>query len=155
MMKKPILLILIIFLLIGIAISFKYKINKDLSQPVLLPPPAPSVTSGLPGSKATPVKSGQKTSLSLFVPYWTLSGNLIETNGFDKIIYFGIKPDIQGISMTEQEVKQLEEFNKSLPVDTQKLLALRMTGSQENLDILDDPSLQQKIIDQTIEIAAY
>lgn len=151
-MKKPLLLTLIIFLLVGIAISFKYKINKDLSQPVLVPMPMPSIAP-YPSVRQSSPETRIKITKSLFVPYWTLSNNQIETNGFDKIIYFGIKPDKQGISQTEQEEKNLEKFNGSLPADTQKLLALAMTGSQENLEILDSPSLQQKIIDQTVAIA--
>ncbi len=145
-MKRTVLLALIIFVLFGTAILFKNKLNKDLSQPVFAP-------TSIPRPTTLPAISGNKTTLSLFVPYWTLSDTTIETDGFDKIIYFGIKPDKQGISMTEQEEIQLVEFNNSLPAGTQKLLALRMTGSQENLDILEDPSLQQQIIDQTIEIA--
>jgi spore germination protein YaaH len=147
-MKKLSFVILILFLLAGVfAIKiFKDKINKDLSQPVYAP-------TSIPSPVPSPITIRTKTTLSLFVPYWTLQDKKIDASGFDKIIYFGIKPDKQGINSTEQEVIQLKKFSDSLPADTPKLLALRMIDSQENFDILSNIAMQQKIIDQTIEVA--
>ncbi len=138
-MKRSLLLVGIVLLLIASTIAFKNKVKKDLAQPVNIPTTMPSVT-------ASPVITGVKTRLSLFVPYWTLSDDKIEADGFDKIIYFGIKPG-------EQDEEQLQKFNDLLTDDTKKLLALRMTDSQENARFLEDVSLQEKIIDQTIETA--
>ena len=138
-MKRSLVLIGILLLLIGGIFAFKNKVKKDLAQPVNIPTIIPSVT-------ASAVITGTKTRLSLFVPYWTLTDEKIETDGFDKIIYFGIKPG-------EQDEKQLEKFNDSLTNDTQKILALRMTDSEENAQLLGDVSAQEKIIDRTIEAA--
>lgn len=138
-MKRSLLLISIILLIVGASISFKYKLNKDLAQPVILP-------TAIPSPEASPVITGTKTRLSLFVPYWTLQADKIETDGFDRIIYFGIKPG-------EHDEKQLEKFNDSLTTDTQKLLTLRMIDSQENARFLRSVPLQEEIIDQAIQTA--
>lgn len=138
-MRKSLLFVGIVLLFIGSTIAFKYKLNKDLSQPLNIPTTVPSIT-------APPVITGTKTRLSLFVPYWTLSDDKIEANGFDRIIYFGVKPG-------EQDEEQLQKFNTSLMKGTQKLLALRMTDSEENARLLEDVSAQEKIIDHVIETA--
>jgi spore germination protein YaaH len=138
-MKRSLILVGIVLLLIGGFIAFKNKVKKDLAQPINIPTTIPSIT-------ASPMKTGTKARLSLFVPYWTLSGDKIETDGFDKIIYFGITP-------SEQDEKQLQKFNDSLTNDTKKLLALRMTDSQENARLLGDLPQLQKIIDRTTETA--
>ncbi len=148
-MKRSLPFILVIFLLIGLLLTFKYKLNKDLSQPVN----TPVAMNGRASISTIQIKPGKETRTSLFIPYWTLTDEQIGTNGFDSFIYFGIKPDKEGISKTEQEEKNLEQFNEMLPSDSRKLLALRMTETGENLDILSKPLLQQKIIDQTIKIA--
>lgn len=144
-MNKAVLPILIIVLGYGIFIAFKYKLNKDLShQPVYSPKPTISTP---------PTITNNPKTLSLFVPYWTLSDNAIETNGFDRIIYFGIKPNKEGINNTQKEEDQLEKFKELLPPDKPKLLALRMTDSSENVRLLDDLPAQRKIVDQTVEKA--
>ncbi len=138
-MKRLFIFAGIVLLIIVSIIAFKNKVKKDLAQPINIPTTIPSVT-------VSPVITGTKTRFSLFVPYWTLSGDKIEAGGFDKIIYFGIKPG-------EQDEKQLQKFNDFLTNGTQKLLALRMTDSEENARLLGDVSEQEKIINQTIEIA--
>ncbi|MBU3978851.1 hypothetical protein KKE68_04080 [Patescibacteria group bacterium] len=137
-MKRLFIFAGIVLLIIVSIIAFKNKVKKDFAQPVNIPTPLSSLMS-------SPVITGTKTRLSLFVPYWTLTGDKIETDGFDKIIYFGIKPD-------EQDAK-LEKFNNSLTNDAKKLLALRMTDSQENAAILGDTLKLGEIIDQTIQVA--
>lgn len=128
----------IVFLIIGGFIAFKNKVKKDLAQPVNIPAPLPSLMT-------SPVITAGQEKLSLFVPYWTLSGDKIETDRFDKIIYFGIKPG-------EQD-EELEKFNDSLTNGAKKLLALRMTDSQENARLLGDTSKLEEIINETIKIA--
>ncbi len=147
-MRKVLALVIVLLLLTaGISSFLKYKLNKDLSERIYTP------TTPMPSPVPSQPITESKSHGSLFVPYWTLSDNLIDTNGFEQVIYFGIKPDNQGINRSEQEERLLEKFNDLLPTDTQRLLALRMTKSQENLRILSDELWQQKIIDQTIEVA--
>lgn len=138
-MKRLFILVGIVLLLIVTSIAFKNKVKKDFAQPINFPTITPSVA-------VSPVITRTKTKLSLFVPYWTLTDDKIETDGFDKIIYFGVKP-------SEQDEEQLQKFNDSLTDGTQKLLALRMTDSQENARLLGDVSALRQIIDQTIDVA--
>ena len=146
-MKRVLLLLLILLVAaIGVFKILKYKINKDLSQPVHAPakiaPPTPS-----------PISQKTTSSLSLFVPYWGLTDALIESGKYNQIIYFGVAPDSGSINLTQQDQSQLDNFNEIAPSSSQKLLALRMTNNQDNFAILKDLSLQQKIIQETIEIA--
>ncbi len=146
-MKKVFLVLLILLVAaIGAFKILKYKINKDLAQPVHAPvkiePP-------------TPVPISQKTtsSLSLFVPYWGLTSEKIESEKYNQVIYFGVAPDSGNINLTQQDESQLDNFNKIAPSGSQKLLALRMTNNQDNFTTLKDPTQQQKIIQETIKIA--
>lgn len=145
-MKRFIFICAIALFILGTfaVVAFKYKINKDLVQPVYSP-------TSMPNATKSPVVNNSKTSLSLFVPYWALSEEKVDADGFEKLIYFGIKPDKTGIS--EEEINQLNNFNELRPADSQAWLAVRMTNSSENLKILDDTVLEQKIIDETITAA--
>lgn len=145
-MKITFLLVLIISLLVGASIAFRYKLNKDLTAPI-------SIRTAIPSPTLSALTTKNKTTLSLFVPYWTLSNKDIYENEFDKIIYFGIKTDEQGISNGVEDKKQLEEFSELGQNKSQRLLALRMIDTQENTRILSDITWQQNIIEQTIEIA--
>ena len=142
---KRILFIIVLFLFAGFAaVSIvKNKVNKDLNQPVYSP-------TTIPTPSLSPIKIKGKASLSLFVPYWTLNNSVIDANEFDKLIYFGVKPDKQGISPDDEELKK---FNESRPADSTVWLAVRMTDNQENLSILGDGQLEQKIVDQSIAAA--
>ena len=125
---------------------FKYKINKDLAQPVYTPTKsAPAIPS--------PVVQKNSTSFSLFVPYWVLTDERIEEERYDQIIYFGVAPDGGSVSLNQQDESQLDNFNEVVPSGAEKLLALRMTDNEESFAILRDVSRQQKIIQETIKIA--
>jgi spore germination protein YaaH len=149
-MKRLLLLVSIICLAIFVLSAFKNKINQDLAKPVVKESIAPITPSNL----LTPsLAINKKTTTSLFVPYWTLPNEIINTANIDQLIYFGIKPDNNGISMTQEEEAQLSQFNNSVPAGTKKLLTLRMINTEQNYDILKNLSLQQKIIGRTIQIA--
>lgn len=146
---KITLITILLLLLFGTAfIAFKYKLNKDISQPVNTTVARPVISV----AQVKHLKPETRIKTSLFVPYWTLTNEKIDSSGFESFIYFGIKPDKQGISMTETEAKNLEKFNGMLFKGSRKLLALRMTNSQGSVDILSKPLLQREIIDQTIQI---
>ncbi|MBU4099027.1 hypothetical protein KJ980_05255, partial [Patescibacteria group bacterium] len=71
-MKRLFIFAGIVLLIIVSIIAFKNKVKKDFAQPVNIPTPLSSLMS-------SPVITGTKTRLSLFVPYWTLTGDKIET----------------------------------------------------------------------------
>jgi spore germination protein YaaH len=146
---KRILFVLLCILLIGgfAAKALKDKLNHDLSQPVSVPTQTPSPI-------PTTVTSLSGGAQSLFVPYWTLKNEPIDTSGFDTLIYFGITPAEIGINTSEPGASNIERFRSSLADSTKtKLLTLRMLNNQNNLSILKDANKQQKLITQTLQIA--
>ena len=72
------MLLILIIAAIGIFKAFKYKINKDLSQPVYTPTRA--------APTPPPVTPKSISKLSLFVPYWTLTTDKIESEKYNQII---------------------------------------------------------------------
>ncbi len=89
----------------------------------------------------------------LFVPYWALTQDKIPSDDYDQFIYFGIAVNNQGIDKVEQGFTGLERFVKTADASKEKLLAVRMLDKDTNFAILKDKSLQEKIIQQTIDLA--
>lgn len=100
----------------------------------------------------TPVS--QKTSHAIFVPYWSFTNQPITATPSDTLLYFGISTTTKGVDTDDQGYKKLEQFQKLAPENAKKLLVIRMIDSDVNSKVLDDPSLQEKIISESIETAA-
>lgn len=154
-MRKLLLLFLFILILITLFSAFRYRLNKDISQPVNIPTLIPSPI-------PTHVKMKSQVSYSLFVPYWTLpdtslhpasADDQINADNYDRIIYFGVQPDDQGIHMTETDRDQLKKFNEISPDRLKKLLAVRMINTEENIKILNSTEQQEKVIEKTVDAA--
>lgn len=92
------------------------------------------------------------TSKALFIPYWTVGKEKIESSGYDKLIYFGITPTEDGIT-TDTGYKNIDTFNSIADEKTEKQLAVRMINSDLNSTILRNPSSQKKIITDSLRIA--
>jgi spore germination protein YaaH len=95
----------------------------------------------------------QKKSEDLFVPYWGFSTKDIQANEFDRVLYFGISANEEGIDTTESGYKKLQQFIDLAPVNKEKLLTVRMVDSAINSKILDDPNIQEEIIQESIATA--
>lgn len=93
-----------------------------------------------------------KAQQSIFVPYWTLTRNEKVEGHYDSLIYFGITPNRSGIDTTDAGYTAIPLF-LSVAANQQKILAVMMIDKEFNSSVLRDPSLQQKIIQQTIMIA--
>ncbi len=92
------------------------------------------------------------TSKSVFVPYWT-AGNL-DTEvlaRYDRAIYFGVAANEEGIDKSESGYVGLSTFSQNTNSD-KNLLTLRMLDTENNLKILQDAKIQEKIIDDLIAI---
>jgi spore germination protein YaaH len=143
LMKRFFILALII--LIGAFIILhvvRAKVRQDIDQPVYQPAltPAPTVT----------IDRLQNTNTSLFVPNWTLDSI---TDSFDQYIYFGITPTKEGINATASGTKDSKTFLKDIPHGKRKLLALEMQNTDVNAAILQNKTLQLKVISQTVSMA--
>jgi spore germination protein YaaH len=149
-MKKFFLVILLLMLL-GVLGFFglnlvKEQVRSDLARPI----PYPTITPKPP----TPTNdtSNTKETKSIFVPYWALSEQLIDSS-YDQVIYFGITPGKAGIERQEPGAEQIQRFVATVPPNTSMLLGVRMTESDSNLTILADKNRQKKIIEDSIAIA--
>ena len=89
---------------------------------------------------------------SIFVPYWTLVRNEKIDGDYDSLIYFGVTPNDTGIDTEDDGYNNISLF-LSAAESQQKILAITMIDKEFNSGVLRNPSLQQKIIQQSIEIA--
>ena len=137
-----------IFVIIFITLfSFLFYFKGDKVQKINVISPNSRLT-------VTPSKSlvQQDLKRSIFVPYWTLKNDL-DMDGFDEVFYFGITANMQGIDKDDQGYKAIDRFIGKVEINKKKLLVVRLTNSKINSEILDNTKLQQKIINDSIEIA--
>ncbi len=130
------LLILIIVFLTGLTF-IKLNVNESINTPVN------KYTNSL--KKEIPIKNKNyvgEISKSIFVPYWSLIQNS-NLNIYDRVIYFGIKGDENGIDTGDIGYKSLEKLNLLNFGKAKKYLTVRMSDATKNL----------KIVDESIEIA--
>lgn len=90
------------------------------------------------------------TNRSIFVPYWNVDDQLQESN-YDEYIYFGITAGSDGVNRSEAGYTNLEKFVKS-STGKKTYLTLRLLDNDFNQELLKDEELQQKIIDQTLDV---
>ncbi len=90
---------------------------------------------------------------SIFIPYWNLNGDLSNLSQYDRLFYFGIKPEVSGINKEEPGYTSLDQFVSRVPAGIQKYVTVRMLDADINSSILADPKIQDKIISETINIA--
>lgn len=98
--------------------------------------------------KAVPTKT-QIRSKTIFVPYWAADDKPI--TGYDRYIYFGITANYLGIDRSEAGYLKRDKF-VTLTAGKDSLLTLRLLNDEFNKELLVDEVLQQKIIEETIEI---
>ncbi len=134
-LNKNLLILLLVFL---IGLTFiKLNANKSINTPVN------KYTNTL--KKEVSIKNKNyvgEISKSVFVTYWSLISNS-NLNIYDRMIYFGIKGDENGIDTGDIGYKNLEKFNSLNFGKSKKYLTVRMTDTVKNL----------KIVDESIEIA--
>lgn len=113
-------------------------------------PRQPSI-SATPSATAAPAVTTQE-STAIFVPYWADMKSL-DVAYYDRVIYFGIVPTIQGISKSEAGYKNISQFTKQLPEKKEALLAIRMTDTNAAFAILQNKKSWVPIVKESIEIA--
>lgn len=109
--------------------------------------------SSLSTSSLKPIQEFSDQSRILFVPYWTLSKEAIEVSAFDKIMYFGVSVNEEGIDKEDEGYKKLAMFLKRLGNTRDKYLVLKMIELKKNFLVLENVSAQKKIIEEVIELA--
>lgn len=92
------------------------------------------------------------TTRYLFVPYWSLSKGKISQENIDEFIYFGVGVTENGINTEESGYKNLPTF-LTLTKGKKTHLTLRMLDSKTNFKILENPTLQKKVINEVVSLA--
>lgn len=106
--------------------------------------PTPSITS-------QPDQTIAETSL--FLPYWALSGQQALPKTYTSYLYFGIEATKLGIDTKEDGYINLSQFLSLVPVNSNKLLVIRMINSEDNSAILSNHNIQRSIISDTVTLA--
>ena len=142
-MRKFIIVMLLLFMMGFLFLRVaREKVRHDLAQPINEPVLSPTPTIVL--------DRNNKTTTSLFVPYWSLSDQTAPADNYDEYIYFGITPTKSGISTSDSGAQNSDAFTQDVPSGKRKLVALRMIDAETNSEILKSSSLQQKVITQTV-----
>jgi spore germination protein YaaH len=142
-MNKKLSLLLILIILLGFFIFLKF--SQRTPQTILQTAPAQQPT-------PTPQAPVAIESLSIFVPYWSLTDEVNKQNNYNRSVYFAITPTENGVNKDEPGYNNLPKYNQLFSSE-QKLLAVRMTDRNLNLSILSDKNKQQKIIAESVDVA--
>ncbi len=97
-------------------------------------------------------KDKNELKKSVFVPYWT-SWETPPKEEFQRLIYFGVAVNNQGVSKDDSGYEKLPDFNVLAGKTTDKWLTIRMTNTEINLSILNNQSSWQKITLESCDIA--
>lgn len=146
-MRKLSGLILFVVILVVIGVFFRQKLNKDLSQAVIIPSATPTAALKSKNIRSGPVRD------AVFVPYWSTYSDLAGDEVYDRYIYFGAAPGTKGIILQKDDISNIQKFTDSAPSGSKKLLTIRMIGNDLNTQILDSNSVQEKVIADSISIA--
>lgn len=104
--------------------------------------PRPSVKADI----NSPIPSATPTSVplekkSVFIPYWSTVEDDSDFRNYDRLIYFGVAVGKDGIKTSEPGYIKFEKSLSSLKKQKKPLwLAVRMTNTEENIDILNTTS---------------
>lgn len=141
------------FLFFGLLLflGFGFFVYSTLIQKPQLPSLLTPSSSGITSAPEEDVSVGTSQKV-LFVPYWGMQG-AIDSENYDKLVYFGIAPNVKGIDTDEAGYKNIQQFITKTDAGKRRLLAIRMLDADINTKVLDDKRAQREVIEQTIAIA--
>lgn len=141
-MKKALALLLLL-LLVSLFIFNRFSSGKKTIQ-------TQNITSGQEKSSN---KIQQEQKKFVFVPYWTVSNDVIESDSVDSLIYFGITVNQSGIDTSEPGYQKMANFLKLSSNKKERILAIRMLDSTVNSEVVKNTNLQDTIIEQALATA--
>lgn len=112
-------------------------------------------TPTLPKKTVSPVtksKPEPKKQTSIFVPYWTDWSKAVDLSNYDRVIYFGVAANEDGIDTEELGYSRIKDFSMATD-NSNRALTIRMTDTDINLKILQNKDSWEKIVEETIVIA--
>ncbi len=99
----------------------------------------------------TPVTKGVLAKKSIFVPYWSDFSSPLVLGDYNRVIYFGVEANEQGINKNESGYQNLESFIEA--TTKEKYLTIRLLNTDTNIAILKDQSSWEKIVRESLETA--
>lgn len=107
----------------------------------------------LPKISPAPLFISQKNEERyVFVPYWSFDKNLV-TNSENRLIYFGLGVDENGVLENDKGFENMENFSKLVTNSKEKILAIRMTDGVTNAQIIKNREIGNKIASSAVENA--
>lgn len=132
----------------AIGLFFSYAVVRSYKREV---PTKVDFNSPIPSTTPTAVPLRMKTA---FIPYWMEVAEDSDFRQYDRLVYFGVAVNKEGIRENEPGSLKME---KTLPVLKAKGLpvwtAVRMTNTDENIDILNATSSWETITKDIGEFA--
>ncbi len=105
-----------------------------------------------PGSNPiTPQAKGVLAQKSIFVPYWSDFSSQLALDDYNRVIYFGVEANQEGINKNEPGYKNLNSFVEA--TNKEKYLTVRMLNTNANIAILKDQSSWEKITQESLDVA--
>lgn len=148
-MQKIIVLIGGIFIVVLVYFSLFSKNEIKIVSPTS----QTSITSVPTKPKEMKSSISPKPTTSLFVPYWSFGTRKIDGKGYDRLLYFGISVNEEGIDTEDAGYQKLNLFLKLTDANKEQFLVIRMINSATNSKVLSNRELQAKIITESVELA--
>lgn len=133
---KKIATILVIFIT-TLTISFYFLKQEITTKPSIIK------------NKNIQNRQQSKIKKTVFLTHWNLKNIDTLEDKYDQIVYFGIKPNSQGIDTNDSgylSINKIKDFRN-------KILAVNLTNQEFNLILLENSKLQDLIIKDTLDIA--
>lgn len=115
--------------------------------------PSVSVPSGKKTNVSEKTQEELVSSTSIFVPYWNIPENPEDLNQYDRVIYFGLSPNLNGINRDDEGYENMSTFLQRVPSSKELFLGVRMLDNDTNLTILSNEIYAKKVIQDAITIA--
>lgn len=95
-----------------------------------------------------------KETRLLFIPYWSFGQEKIHSDGYTELVYFGVAVNKEGIRKDDIGYQKIRTFIQITNNNSKRLLAIRMTDSDINSQVLENSELQKNIIEGSLQIAS-
>jgi len=147
-MKGKLIHIIILLILLGIVAGVGYY-SYQKAKKIPSKPSAAQPTSTPPTPTSVPLR--MKTA---FIPYWSEITDASDFSQYDRLVYFGVSVNKEGVSLGEAGGVKMES---TLPIlknqEGEVWVAVRMTNTDQNIDILNDTISWEAISKSIAEFA--
>ncbi len=89
--------------------------------------------------KKTRETEALRDNKAIFIPYWSIENHHNQPQDFDRLLYFGVTVNEDGVDKNEAGYQSLDRFLNLPNNDKEKYLIVRMTDNELSLAILSQP----------------